>query len=44
MVASAQTGFYGSYATAKAIATDPNKTKEQKAKAIAFGKKINPQF
>ena len=44
MAASAQTGFYGSYETAKSIATDPSKTKEQKAKAIAFGKAINPKF
>ena len=44
MAASAQTGFYGSLATAKAIATDPTKTAKQKAKAIAFGKKIDPKF
>jgi hypothetical protein len=44
MAASAATGFYGSYATAKAIATDPNKSAKQKEKAIAFGNKINPFF
>ena len=44
MAASAQTGFYGSYATAKSIATDPNKSAKEKEKAIAFGKAINPQF
>ena len=44
MAASAKTGFFGSLATAKAIATDPNKTDKQKAKAIAFGKEINPNF
>ena len=44
MTASVNTGFYGSLATAKSIATDPNKTDKQKAKAIAFGKAINPNF
>jgi hypothetical protein len=44
MSASAATGFFGSLATAKAIATDPNKTKAQKAKAIAFGKLVTPFF
>jgi len=44
MAASAATGFMGSYATAKAIAMDPNKTDKQKQKAIEFGKRINPQF
>ena len=44
MAASATTGFYGSLATAKAIAMDPNKTAKQKAKAIAFGKAITPFF
>ncbi len=44
MAASSKTGFMGSYATAKAIATDPNKSPKQKAKAIAFGREINPFF
>ena len=44
MTASAETGFYGSLATAKAIATDPTKTDKEKEKAIAFGNKINPFF
>ena len=44
MTASVNTGFFGSLATAKAIATDPNKTNKQKAKAIAFGKSLVPNF
>jgi len=44
MAASAATGFYGSYATAKAIATDPTKTAKQKEKAINFGRRMNPFF
>ena len=44
MQASMDTGFFGSLATAKAIAMDPNKTAKQKEKAIAFGKKVDPFF
>tara|TARA_R100001480_G_scaffold1131_2_gene3486 strand:+ start:238 stop:2133 length:1896 start_codon:yes stop_codon:yes gene_type:complete len=44
MAASSKTGFMGSYATAKSIATDPTKTAKEKEKAIAFGKEINPFF
>jgi hypothetical protein len=44
MAASAATGFFGSLATAKAIAMDPNKTAKEKEKAINFGRKITPFF
>ena len=44
MQASIDTGFYGSYATAKAIATDRTKTAKQKEKAINFGRRMNPFF
>jgi len=44
MAASAQTGFYGSLATAKAIAMDPTKSAKEKEKAIEFGKQITPFF
>ena len=44
MAASAATGFYGSLATAKAIAMDPTKSAKEKEKAIAFGKQISPFF
>ena len=44
MAASATTGFYGSLATAKAIAMDPTKTAKEKEKAIAFGKQVTPFF
>ena len=44
MAASAQTGFYGSLATAKAIAMDPTKSAKEKQKAIEFGKLVTPFF
>ena len=44
MSASAQTGFYGSLATAKSIAMDPTKSAKEKEKAIEFGRLVTPFF